>query len=219
MQQQKQTIEMFTLHEVRPTLDERVHRALSALRKLFDEQRMVVCQFSAGKDSSVVAALTLEAARQHAADGGTPMVCVVTVDTRVESPEMVALAQVELEKMRRYGRAHGFQVHAQTVMPSLSASWQVAVLSGRALPSYAGTNSDCSVSLKIEPSRVFRNQLYRAAASQGYAEPVVCLGSRFAESDKRKAGMHARGDRADTPARNDDGELTLCPISDLRTSF
>ncbi|KDR28482.1 phosphoadenosine phosphosulfate reductase family protein [Caballeronia zhejiangensis] len=214
---QKQTIEMFTLHEVRPTLDQRVHRALTALRKLFNEQRMVVCQFSAGKDSSVVAALTLEAARQHAADGGAPMVCVVTVDTRVESPEMVALAQLELEKMRDYGRTHGFQVHAQTVMPSLSASWQVAILSGRALPSYAGTNSDCSVSLKIEPSRVFRNQLYRSAASQGYAEPVVCLGSRFAESDKRKAGMQARGDRADTPARNADGELTLCPIADWST--
>ncbi|CAM2198422.1 DNA sulfur modification protein DndC (plasmid) [Paraburkholderia kururiensis] len=215
--QTEHTIEMFTPREVRPTLQQRVHRALATLSRLFEEQRMVVCQFSAGKDSAVVAALTLEAARQHAAHGGTPVVCVVTVDTRVESPEMVALAQVELEKMRTYGRTHGFKVHAQTVMPSLSSSWQVAVLSGRALPSYAGTNSDCSVSLKIQPSRAFRNQLYRAVASQGYAEPVVCLGSRFAESDRRKGGMLARGDRADTPTRNDDGELMLCPIADWTT--
>jgi 3'-phosphoadenosine 5'-phosphosulfate sulfotransferase (PAPS reductase)/FAD synthetase len=208
-----QTIEMFTHDEVRPTLEQRVEQALAALRTLFEENRMVVCQFSAGKDSGVVAALALEAARQHAASGGKPLVCVVTVDTLVESPEMVAHARRELAKMSAYGKAHGFTVQAQTVTPSLAASWQVTILSGRALPSYAGTNSDCSVSLKIGPSRVFRNRLYRSAAKRGYAEPVVCLGSRLSESEKRKAGMQARGDRADTPMRNNEGELTLCPIA------
>jgi 3'-phosphoadenosine 5'-phosphosulfate sulfotransferase (PAPS reductase)/FAD synthetase len=94
-----QTIEMFTHDEVRPTLEQRVEQALAALRTLFEENRMVVCQFSAGKDSGVVAALALEAARQHAASGGKPLVCVVTVDTLVESPEMVAHARRELAKM------------------------------------------------------------------------------------------------------------------------
>lgn len=212
-----QTIEMFTLHEVRPTLEQRVLRALAALGRLFEEKRLVVCQFSAGKDSGAVAALVLEAAKRDAAAGGKPMVCVITVDTLVESPEMVESAQRELAKMRAYGRANGFTVQTHTASPSLMSSWQVSVLSGRALPSYAGQNSDCSVSMKIEPARVLRNRVYRAAAKQGYAEPVVCLGSRLAESEKRKAGMRARGDRADTPMRNDEGELTLCPVMDWET--
>ncbi|KGC70254.1 phosphoadenosine phosphosulfate reductase family protein [Burkholderia pseudomallei] len=212
-----QTIELFSLQEVRPTMAQRVERAVAALRKLFEENRIAICQFSAGKDSGVVAALTLEAARQHAAAGGNPLVCVVTADTGVESPEMVEHAQRELAKMHAYGKANGFSVHVQTVEPSLATSWQVTILSGRALPSYAGTNSDCSVSLKIEPSRVFRNQLARSAKQRGYAEPVVCLGSRFTESAKRKAGMQSRGDRADVPTRNDEGDLTLCPIADFST--
>ncbi|MDF0506879.1 phosphoadenosine phosphosulfate sulfotransferase, partial [Burkholderia cenocepacia] len=192
-----QTIELFPLHQIRPTLDQRVERAIAALRRLFEERRIVICQFSAGKDSGVVAALALDAARRHAAEGGEAFVCVVTADTGVESPEMVEHAQRELAKMQAYGKDHNFVVHVQTVTPSLATSWQVTILSGRALPSYAGTNSDCSVSLKIEPSRVFRNQIARAAKKQGYAEPVVCLGSRFAESAKRQAGMQARGDRSE----------------------
>lgn len=103
------------------------------------------------------------------------------------------------------------------VAPSLATSWQLSVLTGRALPSYTGTNSDCSVSLKIEPSRVGRNRLYREARKAGYAEPVVLLGTRFNESERRKAKMTARGDRADKPVRNSDGELTLCPIADWST--
>src|SRR5471030_1518516 len=98
-----QTIEMFNMPELRPTLEQQVDRALAALRMLFEERRMVVCQFSAGKDSGVVASLVLEAARRYAADGGTPLVCVVNVDTRVEAPEMVSLAQMELKKIRAYG--------------------------------------------------------------------------------------------------------------------
>ena len=212
-----QTIDLFPLHPIRPTLEQRVEQAIAAFRRLFEERRIAICQFSAGKDSGVVAALALEAARRHAVEGGEALVCVVTADTGVESPEMAEHATRELAKMHAYGKKHNFSVHVQTVTPSLATSWQVTILSGRALPSYAGTNSDCSVSLKIEPSRVFRNQLARAAKQQGYAEPVVCLGSRFAESAKRKAGMQARGDRAETPVRNDEGDLTLCVIADWET--
>ncbi|MGC3027082.1 phosphoadenosine phosphosulfate reductase family protein [Burkholderia sp. DN3021] len=212
-----QTVEMFQQAEVRPSLDQRVARSIKALGALFAANQMVICQFSAGKDSGVVSTLALEAARQHAAAGGHPLVCVITADTLVESPEMVEHAHRELAKMAEYGRIHGIAVRVQVVTPSLATSWQMSILTGRALPSYAGTNSDCSVSLKIEPSRVGRNQLYREAKKAGYAEPVVLLGTRFDESDRRKAKMTARGDRADAPVRNSDRELTLCPIADWTT--
>ncbi len=208
---------MFAQTKLRPTVDQRVERALEALGALFSANRMVICQFSAGKDSGVVTSLALDAARRHAAAGGQPLVCVITADTLVESPEMVEHARRELGKMEAYGRSHGFEVRMLVVAPSLATSWQLSVLTGRALPSYTGTNSDCSVSLKIEPSRVGRNRLYREARKAGYAEPVVLLGTRFNESERRKAKMTARGDRADKPVRNSDGELTLCPIADWST--
>ncbi len=130
---------------------------------------------------------------------------------------MVQHAGREHAKMVAFGRQHGFTVGVSAVSPSLATSWQVFVLTGRALPSYVGTNSDCSVSLKIEPSRIGRNQLYREARTAGFAEPVVLLGTRFSESERRDARMLARGDRADLPVRNSDNELTLCPIGDWST--
>jgi 3'-phosphoadenosine 5'-phosphosulfate sulfotransferase (PAPS reductase)/FAD synthetase len=212
-----QTIELFTLAELQPSLEAQVAQALQNITRLFHEGRLVLCQFSAGKDSGVVAALVLEAARAFTETGGKPLVCVVTVDTLIESPEMVEHAQRELQKMRQYAAAHGFSMTTQTVYPSMAATWQLSILSGRALPSYAGQNADCATSLKIQPSRAFRNKLYRKLAKQGAAEPVVCLGTRFSESDKRRAAMRERGDRADAPVRNEDGDLVLCPIAQWTT--
>jgi DNA sulfur modification protein DndC len=212
-----QTIELFALNEIMPTLDERVERARRAIAQIFDGNHIAFCQLSGGKDSSVVTALVLSVAREYAAAGHRPLVVVVSADTLVESPEMVEHVQAEFARIRAYAKQHAFEVVTRTVSPSLAASWQVWVLSGRALPSYAGQNSDCAESLKISPALVYRHQFWRDARKRGYAEPVVNLGSRFSESEKRKASMKGRGDRADAPVRNRDGDLILCPIAAWET--
>lgn len=212
-----QTIELFPISEIIPTLDERVERARNAIARIFDENRVAFCQLSGGKDSSVVTAITLDVAREYAGKGRRPLVCVVTSDTLVESPEMTGHVQAELARIRAYGKEHGFEVITRTVSPSLAASWQVSILSGRALPSYAGQNVDCAASLKVTPALIFRRQFYRNAKRQGYNEPVVLLGTRFSESEKRKANMKSRGERDDVPVRNKEGDLVLSPIAAWQT--
>lgn len=119
----------------------------------------------------------------------------------------------ELQKMRAYGEAHGFKVRTQIVRPSLARTWQVKILSGRGVPSFAGGSSDCSVDLKVMPQRSFRNSLFRKLKKQGLKDPVTLIGTRYDESTARAAKMSARGDSAETPVLNKHGELVLSSIA------
>lgn len=208
-----QTIELFRRDEVTFTLDERVSAAMDAVKGVFEKNHVCQVSYSSGKDSGVVASLVLSAARLFVEAGGSPVVSVVTSDTGVENPEIVGHFRAELVKMRAYATQHGFRLQTQIVQPNMASSWQVTVLSGRALPSFAGLHADCTDSLKIQPSRVYRNRFAREMKAKGYGEPVVCLGTRYDESERRNLNMKARGDRADAPIKNRDGELILCPVA------
>ncbi|MFS8980223.1 phosphoadenosine phosphosulfate sulfotransferase [Cupriavidus necator] len=162
----------------------------------------------------MVAALALHAAALYHAAGGKPLVVATTGDTLVESPEVAHHYRQELVRMRRFGKQHGFDVITRVVQPSMASTFQVKILSGRALPSFPGTHGDCSTDLKIAPQRTFRRQLFRSLAGQGRAEPVTLLGTRYAESARRSASMRQRGDSANVPVRNQDSELVLSPVCD-----
>ncbi|MBG6083052.1 phosphoadenosine phosphosulfate reductase domain-containing protein [Rubrivivax gelatinosus] len=208
-----ETIELFGMDEVLPSIEELVESAMAAIMNLFLEGRPVICAFSGGKDSSVVAALTLNTAAAYAAQGGKPFVIFTTGDTLVENPEIVEHYRAELAKAREFGKRHGIRVHTKIVTPSLAASFQVGLLSGRTLPSWAGAKADCTPSWKIQPQRAYRNKLFRELKAENLPEPVTMLGTRFDESERRAMHMTARGDRWDTPVRNKDGELILCPVA------
>lgn len=194
-------------------IEQKIDRALGAILRLFQAAHPVVIAYSGGKDSSVVAALVLHAALLHRAAGGEPLVIVTTSDTKVKSPEVNLHYRAELKRMRAFGEQHGFTVIAKVVEPQLASTFQVKVLTGRALPSFPGLHGDCSVDLKIAPQRAFRRQLFRSLAERGAAAPVTCLGTRFDEGARRASGMRQRRESADTPASNKDGELVLSPIA------
>lgn len=115
--------------------------------------------------------------------------------------------------MRAFGKAHGIAVSAHIVTPSLASTFQVKVLSGRALPSFPGAQGDCSTDLKIGPQRSFRRKLFRQFGQQGLGEPVTCLGRRYDESTRRAAGMRLRGDTDDAASRHKDGDLVISPVA------
>ncbi|MCL4682359.1 MAG: phosphoadenosine phosphosulfate reductase family protein [Rhodocyclaceae bacterium] len=205
--------ELFQIDACQPSLTDRVEKAIDTLLALFRQGIPVICAYSGGKDSSCVAALVLMAARRAAAEGLTPWVAVTTSDTMVENPEVTAHFRAELAAMARYGARHGVRIDTQIVTPSLASSWQVKVLTGRALPSFPGTNADCSVDLKVTPQASWRSAFFRGARKAGLKEPVVCLGSRFEESERRRMQMLSRGDTDTAPVRNKHGEMVLCPIA------
>lgn len=206
------TIELFRRDELVFSVQELIAKALEAIGRLFAGGHPIVVAYSGGKDSSVVAALVLHAAVLAKANGSNPFVIVTTGDTRVESPEVTSHYRAETAKMRQFAKEHGFRLLAKTVQPTLLATWQLKILSGRGLPSFPGSQSDCSVDLKIHPQRMFRRRLFRELAKERLPEPVTCLGTRLDESERRAVHMLARGDRADVPIRNQDGELVLSPL-------
>lgn len=211
-----QTISLFP--EVpQPSVDEKIKRTLAILLSLFQAKHWVCVGFSGGKDSSVVAALALHAAMLHCAAGEAPTVIVTTGDTLVESPEVVQHYRAELKRMEDFGKMHGFRVMTKIVQPALASTFQVKVLSGRALPSFPGTHGDCSTDLKLRPAIAFRRKLFKSIAKAGVPELVTCIGTRFDESARRAANMSARGESHEHPVRNKEGELVLSPISDWST--
>lgn len=207
-----QTIELFPQGAHDP-IEQKIDRAIGAILRLFQAAHPVVIAYSGGKDSSVVAALVLHAALLHRAAGGEPLVIVTTSDTKVESPEVNLHYRAELKRMRAFGEQHGFTVIAKVVEPQLASTFQVKVLTGRALPSFPGLHGDCSFDLKIAPQRAFRKQLFRSLAERSAATPVTCLGTRFDEGARRASNMRQRGESADRPASNKEGELVLSPIA------
>ncbi|SPS02723.1 phosphoadenosine phosphosulfate sulfotransferase [Cupriavidus taiwanensis] len=206
-----QSISLFPVGALDP-VEDRADRAIAAIRRLLEAGHPLVVAYSGGKDSSMVAALALHAATLHRAAGGHPLVVVTTSDTLVESPEVTEHYRCELGRMRVFGKRHGIKVVTRVVQPTTAATFQVKVLSGRALPSFPGTHGDCSTDLKILPQRAFRRSLFRQLAEQGRAEPVTLLGTRYGESARRNVAMHQRRESADAPARNQDGDLVLSPV-------
>ncbi|WP_020201322.1 hypothetical protein [Cupriavidus sp. WS] len=207
-----QTIELFSQGAFEP-VERKIARAVSVVVDLFRAGHPMFLAFSGGKDSSVVAAIVLHAALQYRAAGGRPVVYATTSDTLVESPEVTRHYAHELRRMRAFGQAHGFSVTTGIARPTLSATFQVKVLSGRALPSFPGAHGDCSTDLKIMPQRSLRRRLFRQTSDRGMAEPVTCLGTRYDEGDRRAARMKARGESDRSPVRNRDGDLVLSPIA------
>ena len=207
------TIELFRFDETMPSIEERVAAANKAIQTVFDAGHPCVIAFSGGKDSGVVAALVMNVAADYAARGGRPLVVFTTGDTMVENPEIQEHYRAELKKARDFGQKRRFQVITKIVQPTLAATFQMKILTGRGIPSYAGTSTDCSVDMKVNPQRQYRRKLFKSLKDKNYARPVTCLGTRFDESERRALHMKARGERGDAPVENRDGDLVLSPIA------
>lgn len=200
------------------SVEEMLDRAVQAILQLMRDGHPVSPAYSGGKDSSLVCALTLQAAVLAKEEGIDPLLIhVVTSDTLVESPEVARHYRSELRKMAVFGREHGIPVSTKVVTPSLLSTFQVKILTGRGLPSFQNGSSDCSTDLKLTPSRVYRNQWFANVKEAGWKEPVILLGTRFDESARRAKKMAQRGEHTDVPIRNKDGQLILSPIAHFDT--
>lgn len=209
-----QTLNLFEGVAHAPTLDWLVEKAQASIARLFLAGHPVVIAYSGGKDSSVCASLVLTTAKDLVESGkvSRPYVLITTSNTLIENPEVEEHYRKEHQKMEAYGEANGFEVYTKTVTPSLASTFQVKVLSGRGMPSFAGTNTDCSQDLKIKPQASYRNNLFKHLAKAGLPEPVTILGTRFDESERRALNMKMRGENALEAVQNADGDLVLSPI-------
>jgi len=211
------TFDLFEMSVCRPSLDELVAQANEAIKGLIREGRPIVCGYSSGKDSSTMTNMALVCAAEMVKEGYTPKIIVMNGDTRIENPEIRELCDSEMRKMVQFGKKNGFKVMTRIASPALLSTFQVSVLSGRVIPSFAGMKADCTQSLKIQAQKRVRHELLAAHKAAGLPEAVVLIGTRFDESDLRAMNMKMRGERHDVPVRNKDGELVLSPIARFST--
>lgn len=212
-QEDYKTIQLFDeLPSATPNIEELQKTAIAAIKTVVKNHTTVIA-YSAGKDSSIIAHLALTAAAQVAADGGSPLVVLSNADTLSENPEIHALVRNEVRKMASFAKKKGIKFISMISQPSLLSTTQVKILSGRGIPSYAGTSNDCSVSLKINPQRAARNDLFRSLKQEGLLTPCTLLGTRVGESQKRRIAMSLRNDNPETPVENANRELVMCPIA------
>lgn len=203
---------------VPPPLETALGAAIAAIRaELRDEYLQPhgfpwIVGFSGGKDSTLVAHLVFDLLLSLAPDDRRRPVHIVSNDTLVESPLVMAhIAAVQAE-MRRAADAWRLPVTIVTTRPDPDATFWVNLI-GRGYPSPNRSFRSCTARMKIQPtSRYIRAQ---AAAS---GEVILLLGVRRDESPTR-AGSVARYDNGSRLNRHNDlvGCMVYRPIVELST--
>lgn len=189
-------------------------RAMQAIERVLRNGSKVQLSFSSGKDSSACANLMFNAAIRLKRQGlPCPRLIVANSDTGVESPVVRALADAEMDKMRRFAEAHDIELDVRVGRPTLSASFATRVIGGRALPTFPQAGKGCSSDWKVLPLQRISAQLNKELPGGG--PPIVALiGTRSEESAARKANTAARGETAHQVWFSVTGEARLSPILD-----
>lgn len=202
-------------------IEGKIARAEGVMTRLLKQGRPVAVSWSAGKDSSLVLSLLLCAAAKLAAEGvPLPPIVVTHADTLVENPEMSLYARNEMVHVRRFAAEHRLDVTIEIAYPNLASQWAVRVIGGRALPTFPGTNRDCSQDFKVSPMKRLRKQVLKRLQGVGKAlpEPVVLIGTRYEESAERARNMRERGEsdieiRRGIDENGKESHLFLSPIA------
>ena len=149
--------------------------AMAAIKEAL-RHRQVSVAWSGGKDSSVILGLTMQAAQSLLADGAVlkAPILVTHGDTLVENPEIRAYVDGEIVRLRDYAERHAVPLQVHIAKPNLTESWQLRVIGGRALPSFPGTNHDCTTDLKIKPMHRLRDRVVSVLSVKRFLIITAC---------------------------------------------
>lgn len=191
-----------------------VARAMRRIRAVMLQGIAPAVAFSSGKDSSALANLVLNTAREMKERGERPMpLTYVHSNTGVEQPEITQLALNELAKMKVFAEKHGLEIDVRVGHPTLSSSWPVKIIGGRAIPSFPDGRSDCSVDWKVTVNTRLLDQAYADLQKRDdVLDVVVMTGVRQDESTARNMKIKKRGEIAEGLWENEAGKLRLSPI-------
>lgn len=196
--------------------EEVIERGKLRIRKVLLAGHPTVVAFSSGKDSSVLVALALNAAREIVEEGhACPPVIVLHGDTGIESPEVSRLAKAEIAKMEAYAEKHNVPLTTRITSPTLNTTFPVRVIGGRGLPAFPDSRADCSTDYKCLPNQRAQKEIISEHEGMGiWKRPVVMTGVRKDESVARDQRIAKRGEKADEIWQNDLGALRLTPLLD-----
>lgn len=191
--------------------------AIQRIEKLFLNDTPCGLAASMGKDSSVLLDIALHAALRAKSKGKSPRILVTNSDTGVENPEITMHVMKESQRLLQFAAMHDLDLDFQVARPNLNDEWAVGIISGRCMPSFPTTNSDCTVDLKIKPMKRLRKKVLGEVAEQTGKEVVTLVGTRYSESKARSQKMAKRDETHHAPQRNKDGDLVFAAIADFET--
>ena len=160
------------------------------------DRRPWVVGFSGGKDSTVTLQLVWEAIARLPKDERTKPVHVISSDTLVESPVIAAYIGGILEKINTAATKQSMPFTAHIVLPRLEDTFWVNMI-GRGYPAPYRRFRWCTDRLKIQPANRFIEEQVNH-----YAEVVLVLGVRRAESATRAQAMSLRRKPGDLLSRH-----------------
>lgn len=140
--------------------------------------------FSGGKDSTVVAHAVFEALLSLPPSKRKREVHVVSNDTLVESPLVVAHLVRSQEAIRTAAESWGLPVTVATTQPPVDKTFWTLLI-GKGYPSPNQTMRWCTDRLKIAPTSQY---ILDRVSSQGAA--IVLLGVRLDESESRRNNIN-----------------------------
>ena len=170
--------------------------------------------FSGGKDSTLVAHLVFEALLQVAPSKRTRQVHIVSNDTLVESPLVMAHLHKVQGQIQHASEALRLPVTVATTQPDPNQSFWVLLI-GRGYPTSNQTMRWCTDRLKIQPTSTY---ILDRVSAHGAA--ILVLGVRKDESTSRKRNIDKHQNLEDsnlTPHSTLSGAFVYRPIVDLST--
>jgi len=191
--------------------------------KIIRSQYIISVASSFGKDSSLTILCALQAHIELIAEGvlkqDAPFI-ISTIDTLVENHLMRVLVTHQIHLLKEFAVKNNLNFDIRVGVPKLTKQWAPMFLSGLKVLSLAQMNNDCSESMKVDSALVIEKEL-----TQKYGSKIVTLlGSRIAESSRRKKSLESRNQHNKTPedliefADNSRKERVFAPIVNLLDS-
>jgi DNA sulfur modification protein DndC len=170
--------------------------------------------FSGGKDSTLVAHLVFEVLLNVAPSQRIRPVHIVSNDTLVESPLVMAHLHKVLQQIEHAAKTLNLPVSVAITKPDLKQSFWVLLI-GKGYPSPNQTMRWCTDRLKIQPTTAY---ILDKVSAHGAA--ILVLGVRKDESSARKRSITKHQNIQDsklTPHGSLTGAFIYRPIVDLTT--
>jgi DNA sulfur modification protein DndC len=142
-----------------------------------------VVGYSGGKDSTAALQLVWLALRDLPAEQRRKPVHVISTDTLVEQPLVVAWVDASLDRMGHAAQQQGLPITPHKLTPEIEDSFWVNLI-GRGYPAPRPKFRWCTERLKIRPSNKFIREVVR-----DNGEAILVLGTRKAESQQRGVRM------------------------------
>jgi DNA sulfur modification protein DndC len=177
------------------------------------DARPWVLGFSGGKDSTCTLQLVLKALSTLPVEARRKPVYVLSSDTLVESPVIVAYIGSAIRAINELAKSSGLPLSASIVQPQVEESFWVNLV-GKGYPAPYSKFRWCTDRLKISPAnRFIKDQVAK------FGEVVLILGVRKSESATRAQVMatHEISGSALRTHSTLNGALVFAPIADWTT--